>query len=526
MEPKVVFFGEANHGKSTVIGFLYAELLNINMDKVERGLKERIGTDYDPCILYSSLINSDVIQRINTEEVKEIEYTPNLKEGTKFIKNTEDEQIIETTCVIGNRAKVITKTHRKRFIKGLNSIAHHLRNIQIDDFGEPIKITVIDTPGHVGFLPGREIGMSMGDIGVFCLEIKEVLDDDFSGFAFEYPDLFSQYNEKRKLIYLLTKFDDAGANSHYTEADYDKACRRIKKYCKRVTVEARVGLGEIITAVDDDIAAIIPVAVKPKERCGINLIAHNDMTSWYKGSTLIEAIKEQVFEVANSSNPRSPNNLLFSIDKEIPNPRSQAGKVWRVNVKNGCLKVDDKVKITSVSLKGHPKTSVFDVEATVKAIREELSVYEEDANTEVAYTGSIVTIDLKACYANGKKIDKGDIISTYQSYGISINEPVTLYDAFDIRFADIEKAFDVIREGQEVLLLWFGKRTPATITKIPDTLEGMFVRLKHGKKIAIPTNPDLRNLDAIKSIKMLTQYGNERFLHFSGYLEFESEESK
>ena len=41
MKNKVVFFGEADYGKTTLIGYMLSKAENINMDRVERRIKEK-----------------------------------------------------------------------------------------------------------------------------------------------------------------------------------------------------------------------------------------------------------------------------------------------------------------------------------------------------------------------------------------------------------------------------------------------------------------------------------------------------
>ena len=520
MEPKVVFFGEANHGKSTVIGYLYATTAQMDMDRAAGQLQQRLGRDYDPRILYSSLINPDIVEGITTTQTVEVENPGNLREGVKILKDNEDERVIQTTALFGATAKIITTTHKKKFIQGLNSIVRHLRNIRIDDAGEPVKITMIDTPGQADYLSERETGMSMGDIGVFCMETRRVLADDFDGLMFEFSDLFSQYNQNAKLIYLLTKFDDGFDGGYYTEADYKEACRRINEYCKRVKVEFGDSLNGVLSVAEADAAAIIPVAVECANRHGVNLIAHAQQTPWYQGPTLIDAIKQQMFELADVYRATGPENLLFSIDKEIARPRSQAGKVWRIHIRNGSLNVDDGIMLTEVNLKGRPRGETYNITAAVKSIHEELSVDEAQSETQTAYRGSIVTVDLKSCYAEGRRIDKGDIMTTNSSIGLAEGEPVKLCDKLYIKFEDPEKALPLVNEGQEIILLWFGKKVTADITAVPDTLDGIHVQLKYGKRIALPADPALQDIQALKNIKIRTQYGNRKIGHFSGVVEF------
>jgi hypothetical protein len=219
-------------------------------------------------------------------------------------------------------------------------------------------------------------------------------------------------------------------------------------------------------------------------------------------------------------NDFAPDNLLFSFVKEIPTPGTKAGKVWRVHINNGSLNVNDRIIITSVMVGGYMYSGLRNIEVTIKSIHEEFDIAEGVLEANTAYMGSIVSINLKNCYADGKRINKRDIKVTKQSIGLSIYDTFNQHHSFYVRFANAEKAFDVIREGQEVLLLWFGKRIAANIVKISDSLEGMYIKLVGNKTLAIPENRAFRNLDAIRNIKIHLQYGG-KIRYISGVFDFD-----
>jgi len=225
----VVLFGPADHGKSTVIGYMYANSLQMDMDSVERNLRDKLGNRFNAGYLYSSLLNTE---------------------------------------------------HNSRFNTRLNG----LRRI--------LDFTFIDTPGHEQYLSEREQGISMGEIGIFCLAINEVLNDKFEEAMDEFTDLWFEHYATRRLICLLTKFDLLA----YSQDDYEKACERVISCCRRVMVERSdnvFGVDIDFDVPEPGFAAIIPVAVLFDKRDGVNIISHSEKTPWYRGPLLVEAIRER-----------------------------------------------------------------------------------------------------------------------------------------------------------------------------------------------------------------------------------------
>ncbi len=504
MKNKVVFFGEADYGKTTLIGYLLSKADNLDMDKVEKRVKEKLGKNYDEGLLYSSIINENYLQSDTKTEVNTfaISEYPNASEGTKVIKDNEEETIVEITRVTGAKVEVTTITHTKGIVRRLNSRSREARNISIDG----LDIVAVDTPGHVQFIKEREIGIALGDVGVFCLAIDKVLSDDFSEVLFRYADLWRTYNVSRKFIYLLTMSD----LSKYSEEAYNTACEKIRRFCKFVDYELSenvFGIPISYTVREEEAAAIIPVAVEFKERNGVNILEHSDKTPWYHGPTLIEAIKTRIGELREEINVLIPQNTLVSVDKEIGKTRTQAGKVWRVAVRNGSIEVNDKIKLCDVSIDG--MQGKYDVIAEVRSIHAEYHVSEGIREVQRASKDELVTINLKNCYANGRRVDKSDIVTDKETTIYSANDETEKMNEFYIKLPNIDSEVDLMDVGQVVSLLWFGKRITSTIVKFSDDLDGIYIRLIEGVTLSIPTDHRFQNLQELKETRLILQRGGE-----------------
>ena len=518
MNPKVVFFGEADYGKSTLIGFLYAHAYNVDLDRAEAKIRARIGNNYQQDYLYSSLINPDIwsSHTNRTVEIKSMFDAGTYDEGIQVIKETDDEIVIQSTTVIGDKVKIITQRHQNRVFKRFNSTTHHIKNIEIPYQGKTIRLSLIDTPGHVGFLNERELGISMSDIGVFCISINEILRDDFEEMLFAFEDLWSQYNYNKKIIYALTKFDLCA----YSQEEYLLACDRIRKYCKRVRTnyeDVAFGTSISFSVDEDDAAAIIPVSVDFESRTGVNIIDLSDKCPWYKGPTLLQAIIDLMDELRTAYENHFASNLCFSIDKAISKPQNQVGQVWRIHIKNGSLSVGDRITLTSVRLSGRPKSVLFDINAEIKTIRREVDMIEGEKSSDIANKGDIVTIDIKNCTLGKKRIVKKDIQTTVFSVGYSEDEEYVKVDRFDLCVRKDSKFYEHIKADQNIVLLWNGRRVSAKVLDVIPDRGIISIRLLYDKTLDVPVSKSFLETDMFSRIKFFSE-SDGKLWYYSGKL--------
>ncbi|MDR2600424.1 MAG: hypothetical protein LBC73_09130 [Oscillospiraceae bacterium] len=234
MKKNIVFYGNANHGKSTLIGYIVAELNpKIDLDKMEKYFRREFGDAYNPKLLYTWLVNKD-------------------KYKAGVIPN-------ELTGILVP-IKVINETGE--------SINNALRSVSLEINNESMDFTFIDTPGQ--HPETRDKVLQLGEVGVFCVEIGQVLDEEFSEEYFEKYEIWSKFSGEQPIV-LLTKID-----AHFTEKKHNDAVEKIKLCCNY----------------DDPI--IIPTAVLVSERRSLNVFQTSQDTFWYEGDTVIDAIKKSV----------------------------------------------------------------------------------------------------------------------------------------------------------------------------------------------------------------------------------------
>ncbi len=444
---RVVFFGEADHGKSSLMGFMFAESQKTNMDRHEEELQEELGSHYKLDYLYSSLINPLV-------------------------------------------ADVADSGERYRTRK------YHMRDFLIGD-ADPIVITLIDTPGQLGgryrrARSNQEYGISKGRIGVFCLSILHILDEGFDGAVFNRTKLWRAFHKNQKIIVALTQFDRVS----YSKEVYDQAVKKIYKYLP-----------------ESEILEVIPVAINFKKRSGVNVFKTSENTPWYSGLTLLEAITQQYFEIANNTfDGMHPSDLVFSIDREFPHPRSNAGKVWRVFVENGVIQVGTEISLSSVKREGDGGSGTpLVATATIKEFKIDIRIDEDADDADVAYKGTSMSLNLKNCYIEGEKCHKREIETTDQTIGLARDIEFEMHRDLFIKFDNEEDVLRLRSYKQLIQVLVFGRGTSAMVTGVAEDLSGIFIQTSGNKYITLPKRTDLRALGIFRDVVVGFPITNDEF---------------
>ncbi len=176
----------------------------------EKRFKKIAGDKYEPDKLLSALVNPEFKYgetKIISKKNYAISPGEKIEEVSEEIKRTDDTVVIRTVTVNGNNVEELEIENRiisHRF----NTRIHHPHNITINHDGSEFEIIMIDTPGHKDYHSERETGVSIGDIGVFCIQMSEVLNDKFLELLLGYHDLWLRFHRNSKIIYVLTKFNE------------------------------------------------------------------------------------------------------------------------------------------------------------------------------------------------------------------------------------------------------------------------------------------------------------------------------
>jgi len=343
--------------------------------------------------------------------------------------------------VIEERIKTKAKTGSSKKI--------HLKPIELGE----MKITVIDTPGSEHKTTQRQKGMYYGDVGVFCIEINQLISEDF----FTKRNLFTTFMAtlvlwskfNRRTIIALTKMDLC----NYQEEDYLKAYVIINQLCDMINV-----------------AAIIPISIDVKGRKAHNIYHKSLQMPWYKGKTLEKALMEEIEE---NSYKRDACPLLFYVDRSHLKSKQYTGQSWRVKILQGDISINQEIMISPVLINNEIGT----IRAKVKSIRSDLEKTGNSIiNVDCASEGSFVGIDLYDIRLGNRKINKDSIKTVCTSCGFASNIKYKISDTFIFRtsFKNIEK----FKLKRQMDVLWFGRAITFQIFNREIVMNGVEVTAK------------------------------------------------
>lgn len=413
MAKSIVVFGMAHSGKSTCIGYMYNKTRekdpDYNFEKYVDNLRREL-SEYDSSRDYGYLVDEVIEERVRTKS----------KSGT---------------------SKKI-----------------HLKPIELGD----IKITVVDTPGSEHNSMQRQKGMYYGDVGVFCIEINQLISEDF----FTKKDLFTTFMAtlilwskfNRRTIVALTKMDLCD----YQEEAYLKGCEIINQLCDMINV-----------------SAIIPISINVKGRKAHNIYHESLNMIWYQGKTLADALME---EIGQSNYRQGQMPLLFYVDRSHLQSKQYTGQSWRIKIIQGEISVGQEIIMSPVLING----DIGSIKGKVKSIRSDLEKTENTViNVESASEGSFVGIDLYDIRLGNRKISKDNLKTVCTSCGFTSDLKFKISDTFIFRtnFENFEK-FNVKRQMD---VLWFGRAITFQVVSRESVMNGVEVTAKiMNKWISMP----------------------------------------
>ena len=384
MRANVVIFGLAHSGKSTLVGYLFvATNKDFDFENYIEEIKKKYPNNYDS------------------------------SEDYAYVVDTYADEIIKS------------KEEKLGHTKGT-----HLKGLQLEP---DLELTVIDTPGVEHRERERNKGMYYGDIGVFCIEMNELLEDDFF-INNKYRHiintllLWSKFN--KKLIVVLTKADLCG----FSHQNYNLAIDKINFVCDKAKIKPK----------------IIPISIIVKERVGHNIISKSNNLDWYNGQVFIELLKNELIRKPTKKN----SDLLFMFDRQFDRKgiQSYPGKSWTIKIISGELNVGDRVTISSMIHEN--KNEIINIHATIKTIRYDI-ISNEETSVFKATAGNIVGIDISDIKHGLKKLSKSEIDITKTSCGFSSKNKFLYSRLLELEIS--AKSIERFEVNHQLGMVWFGR---------------------------------------------------------------------
>ena len=408
-----VFFGPANVGKSSMIGYLYSSYLN--KEKYEKEvaiIMETVGDNYRPDRFYSY-----------------------------FVDTSKDEYEKQTNQEISYGTS--KKMHLARY----------------GDFD------LIDTPGGAEYAKQRYRGLSMASIGIFAIEIGQLIDEQGNGLsAFrsfrQFNDFFSTWFIWKKMhgiqntIIMLTKYD-----LYQGQQYYDMAVSNLKN----------------IIGDDVDQTIIVPTGIETEKRSDINVLEKMN-EPWYKGMCLLDALKIKCRIMGgDDDNARS---LLMIFNEYKTSYSTTAKSRWKVL--KGKLIINDKIKIAPIVINDEVDCPFV----TVKEIEIDQTPKNE------AFAGEIVNVGVSMSDEWDGRLPQ-IAIATGENDEISLGDVLSLSIPKSEQLSDREwERLNRLKEKQQLSIIWFSGIVQVEISSIVinERQIDMILELVSEKAVALPTN--------------------------------------
>ena len=421
-----VFFGPVNAGKSSMIGYMKTH----------------------------DMSDEDFIRDVNKIKAKIGKYYRQRRLFSYFVDEAKDEY-----------EKSSDEDHGKTV--GTSKYVH----IKDTD-----GYVLVDTPGGSRYVTQRYKGLSLANIGVFTIEIQQLvdlnsykIDGDDKEYIKNMKEFFCSWFVWQKLhgtkntIILLTKYDLCNGKEDFETAK-NTLLNIIGKDANHTIIPTKIP-----TNINDrynDTNVFTPLA-----------------EDWYNGQTLIQAIKEKNQSVLRYE---TADKLLMFYNKGYDRPKLGVGNIIKWKVNSGSINIGDKIIIAPVLV----NNEFSKVMVSIKSMQNE----KKDV-ISCAFAGEIVNTTFSQIIYENKTISKDEIEILNTSIITKNIDDIKMGD-FIIGTIDLnnctEEEKDVlcnIKINKQINLLWFGKMlSPVIISYEKEQEENKIIlTLKtENKQVALP----------------------------------------
>lgn len=397
----IVFFGQADAGKSTLAGYIISR--------------------YDKKFKLSKFINSMITD------------------------NPEFDVSLAFSAIMNTNKDEVANSHH------LNSKSLHLRKIEL-----PFeKVTIIDTPGSENYRKQRERGMYYGNIGIFFMEINNILERKYKIDTIAPIALWSKL-EKKRMIFILTKFDMVD----YSEDAYFRALKEVENIC------GYFGFNSNYTVIPTAIEVDCIKKTRQDELDGIdfgeNICTKSHKMPWFNGQCLIDTIKQEIEDLdkIGESDP-----LVFCVTDQVDRPNSKVGKVWNIKILSGIMRLGQEIYLAPVK---DTNNSFRVLRANVKQLRSDISRYDSKENISIVRTGELCGLDIKNCAIEKRHASKSEYNAVASTCGFNSDVKFSMSDFFSFEVSEIDSA--KFESGKQMFLIWFGRSLPFFVRQVDGCL--------------------------------------------------------
>ena len=230
----------------------------------------------------------------------------------------------------------------------------HTARLSISLGGSVVPLNVIDTPGAQPAERQRYVGMFLGDVGIFVIECRRLIDrgwgDPDAVREFFAPLIaWREFKLDCTFAVVLSKFDQCD----FLEENYDKATQVVE---------------DILGSPRPGALAIIPASIDVAEELDANIMTRSARMPWFAGPTLLEWIEAAA--AAPARRAQHGGSQRAWIESSLPRQAEPAGvpRLLRGKVLYGRFAVGDDVQIAPVR---HADGSIGAVRAKLRSLKQE-----------------------------------------------------------------------------------------------------------------------------------------------------------
>lgn len=333
------------------------------------------------------------------------------------------------------------------------SMRKHFKSVEI----EGLPVTVIDTPGTTNRWKNGYQGIFMGDIGVFVIELKQLLPFcDYVPGSAEYEAflhkwlapiaLWNEYGRIDRLIIAISKCDQYEFNRFYINRVITQLNTLL--YLKNVP--------------------IIPISVNVRRIEGTNILQKDRRI--YNSEVLSNIIAEYSKKLVSNDAPYESTISVASIDKLFKVTKDDQSPALRIKVLKGQFSKGDNIMLVPVVY----ENQLVRLFGTIRSLKEEGS----QTSVDSLLAGDIGGIKFTRLSNDRYRVPMKEITlaNTSMLFSGDKREDFLYGHILSLSIDSNAQVHDIVI-GKEIQILWFGKTVLARIIACKKDGESYTIRI-------------------------------------------------